>query len=490
MSMSTVSPEKQALIAPIINQTVSVELLATLCCVSRACATLARNHLYRELELIENPLHESPFFPGQKLSFDSREKRRHTIYTNSHLWPYIRALTLSIDQEFNADRSYAIPFTEILEKVKLPNVDHIFLQIGRNNLGPPEHFRIVDPLRGILEGLLSSPSMRSFSIDLYTTYSSNNPFPGWIFRNLSDTVKDVELAARWPGWADSKDFRIPSIAPTSDSGPKRTLESFSLVVRNNDETMAHCLAILSGLCFNFSFSRMRELKITHIDKDAGMWTLPDLSAETLEDLTILSFPNRDPFLSDNHFSAYHNLRSLSIQLSFDSTRNYNTCQSLIDLFSQPLPSTLHHVSITVGLGKFLGKYDVPQLFDAHSPEFVDMGCWRELSKIIAESHPSIRGLATHLTWTVEIPTTWTMIRDDIGKEKAAIQWSNLDPSYREMYRELLIEEMNPSYNAEEVAKWKEAVQVLIVKWKGLFWRVQRRCNLDVHVKIRQERLEE
>lgn len=189
--------------------------------------------------------------------------------------------------------------------------------------------------------------------------------------------------------------------------------------------------------------------------------------------------DRDPFLSDRHFSAYRNLRSLSIQLSFSSTQSYNTCQSLIDLFNQSLPSTLSHVSITIDLGKFAGKYDVPQLFDLHAPEFVDMGSWRELGKIIAESHPSIHGLTIHLTWTVEIRVTMSMLRHDIGKENARNSWVGFEPVHPTT---------DENQDPEEVAKWKEAVQVLIVRWKGLFWRVRRRCNLDVHVKIRQERL--
>lgn len=251
--------------------------------------------------MIDDPQYVSPFLPGAKLGIEARERRLDTILNNPHLWAYIRALTLSIDDPSSKDQKFAPRFTaaEILQKIELSNVDHIFLQIGRKN-PCSGHFRIVNPLRGGLEGILASPSMKSISLDLFTLCAPNSPFPGWIFRGLSDTVKNVQLTIRYPGWADGKQFHIPPTVPTQNpeailgsesSGPKRVLEGFSLVVHNNHETMGHCVAILSGLCFNFSFFQMKRLEISHIDNDAGMWIIPDLSAGTLLELTILNFPS-------------------------------------------------------------------------------------------------------------------------------------------------------------------------------------------------------
>lgn len=189
----------------------------------------------------------------------------------------------------------------------------------------------------------------------------------------------------------------------------------------------------------------------------------------------------------NHFSTYRHLRCLSLQISLSSVHRYNTCQSLIDLFKQPLPSTLQSVVITVDFGKLSERYDVPHLFDPNSPSFVDHGCWRELSQTIAESQFSLRTLTILLSWTVILPPTggptlWTLLRDEMGREEALSFWHQLEPEDRQ--RELN-ERQNPP---GVVAQWKQAVRIFIIRWKELFAHVGniRGCNLDVRVKIRQQ----
>ena len=165
-----------------INETNSVELLATLCCASRTCARTAHwRHLYRKI----NDSRHVSFIPGRELSFDAHDQgAAHDIeLTNSHMRPYTRAVCLIVDHPRCQDQRSINLLTgpTILERVKTSNIDHSFLQIGGKTAMPAVSNRRTF-VRNIAR-LLASSSMRSFSVDLFMVRACNGS--GQIVRSFA-----------------------------------------------------------------------------------------------------------------------------------------------------------------------------------------------------------------------------------------------------------------------------------------------------------------
>jgi hypothetical protein len=120
---------------------------------------------------------------------------------------------------------------------------------------------------------------------------------------------------------------------------------------------------------NFDLSRAKKLKIRSHVTDSSLWSLAEQASKTLEELTIdrlpcgwLSVPSDlhtyDIFLDDetfpppDRFAQYRALRSLSLTLVHEPEERFpihKLCRSLALIFTHPLPSTLHRISINLDL---------------------------------------------------------------------------------------------------------------------------------------------
>lgn len=243
------------------------------------------------------------------------------MQTKQHLWEYIRSLAVTLYDKAHNGNGHNIRYLRVLKTVQLPWPEHIYIQFGHEGCSEQNgHFRVVKPSRQILEGLLSSAQLRSLSVDINTVYGIDNPFPGWIFRALSPSVKAVSIRTAYSSNATIFPGGTSALSGFTPSGSKRFLTQielatgtkqnvmFSSLENEAEDSMSRCSTILSNLCFNFDLSQTKKLEITAIwnraligrTGDETIWTFPNQAAETLEELKILRFPSKS--IIANRFS--------------------------------------------------------------------------------------------------------------------------------------------------------------------------------------------
>jgi hypothetical protein len=232
------------------------------------------------------------------------------MQNNRHLWEYIRSLAITLDDTKHNANETNVRFMRFLKKIQSDRVEDIYLQFGHEGCsGRNGHFRVVEPARGIVERLLSSTQLRAFSIDIHTTYSASNPFPGWIFRALSPTATMLSIQTAHSSNATIFPGGTVALSGFTPSGEKRFLSAFQFststrqnVILSFDEeadSMARCSTIFSNLCFNFDLSQVKHLEITAIwnqamlgrECDDTIWKFPNQAADTLQELAIHRFPS-------------------------------------------------------------------------------------------------------------------------------------------------------------------------------------------------------
>lgn len=277
------------------------ESLAAFCALSKACATAARKSLYRELDLIEGAYHFTSTSAVAGLSLYARHKRRETMRANQHLWDVIDTVTISLDEITETHLNYNC-FEDMLPWVNTVQIAHLNLQFGKQDQHGEwkGHFKVNGTARQAMESILSSSRLVSFDLVLLTAYDPpNHVFPGWIFRHLNR--KDLKKFKVYFGYA-TRSCIIPgaihalSPLPVNEE-PKLPLEEFDIggtVLSKTEDTIERCTMVLSGLCFNFNFSRLKKLTIRYglfFRDDDTFWKLPNLAAGTLEDLTIIRYPS-------------------------------------------------------------------------------------------------------------------------------------------------------------------------------------------------------
>ena len=216
-------------------------------------------------------------------------KQAEAVQANLLLQTYVKSLVITVHQPASM-RYLASPRLEMLLLApKLSNLERLHLQLGREEEILKEHFPIPDTVRPSLQLLLASSKLISLSVDIFTSGSINNEeFPGWIFTDLSKSVKELQLSVRYASWVNSEDLSLSYLGPQEK---RHQLEAFSFNALNYDDNMARCAAILSGKNFRLDLSQLKSLTVTHIHGDGTLWTLPDQNAKTLEELTILQFPS-------------------------------------------------------------------------------------------------------------------------------------------------------------------------------------------------------
>jgi hypothetical protein len=167
-----------------------------------------------------------------------------------------------------------------------------------------------------------------------------------------------------------------------------------------------------------------------------------------------NFLEHPGFIQFNRLAQYRALRKLSVGINYDLMTLPNqlcdNCRSLIDLFAQPLSSTLHYVSITLELGRFRDTdWDTfPQFFGKE----IDFG-WSELDLALARQ-PSLTYLSIVLAW----------------KSEARVGYLSLPNAL-------------PSRAKAEIHRArKENLQVFYARWRELFGRVAERGMLDLRIR--------
>jgi hypothetical protein len=389
-----------------------------------------RKHLYRELDLKTSPYRE--YFEFELARFTKQRSKNEIIFKSNHLHKYIKSLALTITTQSSPGEwicNSVAPWIPLAVQIR-ENLEHFHLQI------PQRSFVAVLPPQ--LEQILASPSLKSVTLDQDPTGSlfeirlrprSPEPFPRRVLRSISESVTKLEIKA--PG-ALNKQW---DLGPSTFGNPKvetqsrpRYLEDFSLTLFPPCDRIAGWTKGLAEPFFNLNLSRAKRITISSAPNDDSLWKLPDEASETLEELTITRLPvtrkcspttiscsfglihrnnslERLAFIHPDRLARYRALRSLSIGIiyesriaSADQLRVGESCRSLIDLFAQPFPPTLRHISINVALGLVLDTiYDCwrgpfPEFFDKE----IDLG-WSELDQVLAEQ-PSLESLTIDLSW--------------------------------------------------------------------------------------------
>ncbi|KAF5332858.1 hypothetical protein D9611_005397 [Ephemerocybe angulata] len=411
-----------------------IKTLANLCLVSRSFVNRAQKALYYELDLVNAPGYESSASSIGQLTEAARQKRRETMEREPHLLAKVGALAISLErseEQGGLVEGSNTRFQELLDTLPdSSNIDHVHVLFGQRELPSQGYFVIAERVRSKLEAIISSPRMRSIDIEIYAIYDRACPFPGWIFRSLSYTTKTVKLMlATQTRISVIPGAVYPNAPPILNQVRKRFLVDFDFAVRRGGDSMERCAVILSGLCFNFKFSGLKRLTVTHMPEDKTLWTLPQDAAETLEHLTIRAYPNRHAFLwsiQKDHFSPYQRLRTITLGVFFfHHLFIHNSSESLTDLFSVPLPPLLERITLHINLGRFL-MGSLPDTFEPGAG--ANLESWRLTDEVISRLG-SISTLAVKLEWSSKRIIEQLHEPDEIaweqGVERLCANWRDI-----------------------------------------------------------------
>jgi len=290
--------------------------VAGLCRTSKAYVPVCRSYLYDELNLSTQPNYTSSS-PKRRFLFhnapipDAKDRiRRKVIHQSPHLWPFIKSLALTLDDAACFGTQSNTRYSWILQDLVLPNLEHLHLQLGQDGGLWKGHFRIVGSTRRIVERLLASHALRSFTIDILTGTSDPRsglaspwPFPKWIFLKLSPSVIKVEMKTRYSTWAEARNLK----AKTSPTTASQTIENSDLDaegVRGWDERTRKPLQDLTlSIAEKDSFERCAEVlssDVSHLKRleleyrqrgEQDMWRFIHRAAGSLEELTLTDFPS-------------------------------------------------------------------------------------------------------------------------------------------------------------------------------------------------------
>lgn len=219
--------------------------------------------------------------------------------------------------------------------------------------------------------------------------------------------------------------------------------------------------------------------------DETTWTLPNQAAETLEELTIHRFPSKYPVNrypnyrklrsvdttgqlgvrpKVDHFAKYRALQTLSFSLNLRGQYpdgSDDGCGSLVDLFSLPLPPTLHRLFLQVHIGTFFGEFSLDAF---RTLAATDLSSWRELDKAISE-HSPMSLVSIELTWSSVIeyqfqgfgvPPGWD---GEMLEETASAPAPAPPPPTKRQLREA---------RRTRRREWEEGVQAMLHQWRGVF----------------------